>query len=203
MKHQKLPISFYRSDDVVQIARDLLGKYLVTNINGQGITSGMIVETEAYAGAIDKASHAYGNRKTNRTKTMYEEGGVAYVYLIYGFYDLFNVVTSQYETPHAILIRAIEPAEGIDIMLKRRQLEKPERKLTAGPGVLCKALGISRAENGISLIDDTVWIEDRNISFPDYQIIESPRVGVNYAEEDALLPYRFRVKDSKWTSKAK
>ena len=202
MNHQKLPLSFYQSDNVVQIAKNLLSKYLVTNINDEGITSGMIVETEAYAGAIDKASHAYGNRKTERTKVMYNEGGVAYIYFIYGFHYLFNVITNQGEIPHAVLIRAIEPAEGIDLMLKRRKMEKPERRLTAGPGVLSKALGITTEQNGISLLDDTIWIEDRGIYIREENIIQSPRVNVNYAGEDALLPYRFRVKDSTWTSKA-
>ena len=187
---------------MVQIAKNLLSKYLVTNINDEGITSGMIVETEAYAGAIDKASHAYGNRKTERTKVMYNEGGVAYIYFIYGFHYLFNVITNQGEIPHAVLIRAIEPAEGIDLMLKRRKMEKPERRLTAGPGVLSKALGITTEQNGISLLDDTIWIEDRGIYIREENIIQSPRVNVNYAGEDALLPYRFRVKDSTWTSKA-
>jgi DNA-3-methyladenine glycosylase len=200
---KKLPLSFYQKDDVVQIAKDLLGKYLVTNINYEGITSGMIVETEAYAGAIDKASHAFGNKMTNRTKVMYEECGVSYVYMIYGFHFLFNVITNQGHIPHAVLIRAIEPAEGVDKMLERRKLSTIERKLTGGPGLLCKALGITKEQNGISLLEDIVWIEEQGIYIPEEQIIASPRVGVAYAEDDALLPYRFRVKDSKWTSPAK
>jgi DNA-3-methyladenine glycosylase len=201
--NKKLPLSFYQQDDVVLIAKELLGKYLLTNINDEGITGGMIVETEAYAGAIDKASHAFGNRKTNRTRVMYEEGGVAYVYFIYGFYYLFNVITNQAHVPHAILIRAIEPTDGVELMIKRRKMDKPERKLTAGPGVLCQALGITKAQNGLSLLEDTVWIEDRGIYVPDNNIIESPRVNVSYAGEDAGLPYRFRIKDNRWTSPAK
>jgi DNA-3-methyladenine glycosylase len=200
---RKLPLSFYHSDDVVQVARDLLGKYLLTNINDEGTTGGMIVETEAYAGAIDKASHAYGNRKTDRTKIMYEEGGVSYIYLIYGFHYLFNVITNQAHIPHAVLIRAIEPTDGMDIMLKRRKMDKPERKLTAGPGVLCQALGITKAQNGISLLEDTIWIEDRGVYIPEENIIQSPRVNVAYAAEDSDKPYRFRIKDNPWTSPAK
>jgi len=185
----------------VQIARELLGKFLITNINDEGITGGMIVETEAYLGAIDKASHAYGNRKTPRTSIMYDEGGIAYIYFIYGFHYLFNVITNYSQVPHAVLIRAIEPVEGTDLMLKRRGMDKPERKLTAGPGILCKALGITKEQNGISLLEDTIWIEDRGAYVPDEDIVAGPRVNVSYAAEDALLPYRFRVKDNKWTSK--
>ena len=199
----KLPLSFYKQDDVLQIAQDLLGKYLMTNINDEGVTGGIIVETEAYMGAIDKASHAFGNRKTERTRIMFAEGGIAYVYMIYGFHYLFNVVTNEGEVPHAVLVRAIEPTDGIDLMLKRRNLETVEKKLTAGPGVLSKALGITKAENGLSLLDDTIWIEDRGQRVRKNDIIAGPRVGVAYAAEDALLPYRYSIRDNKWVSKAK
>ena len=199
--YSRLPLTFYKQEDVVQIAKDLLGKFLMTNIHDEGITGGMIVETEAYAGSIDKASHAYGNRKTNRTQIMFGEGGVAYVYFIYGFHYLFNVVTNYVQTPHAVLIRAIEPVEGIDLMLKRRNMASPERKLTAGPGVLCKALGITKEQNGVSLLEDIIWIEDRKIHIPKKNIVAGPRVNVSYAGDDALLPYRFMIKENKWTSK--
>lgn len=199
----KLPLSYYLQEDVVALSKDLLGKFLFTNINDQGVTGGMIVETEAYAGAIDKASHAHGNKKTNRTKVMYEEGGVAYVYLIYGMYNLFNIITNSGGIPHAILIRAIEPMVGIDIMLRRRKMESLKRNLTAGPGTLTRALGITREQNGISLLEDTIWLEDRGVHIKEKDIIASPRVGVAYAEEHAELPWRFRIKDSKWTSPAK
>jgi len=199
--HRKLPLAFYQQEDVVQIAKDLLGKFLMTNIHEEGITGGIIVETEAYAGSIDKASHAYGNRKTGRTQVMYGGGGVAYIYFIYGFHYLFNVVTNHAETPHAVLVRAIEPTEGIDLMLKRRNMATPERKLTAGPGVLCKALGITKEQNGISLLEDTIWIEDRKIRIPKKDIVAGPRVNVSYAAEDAALPYRFMIKGNKWLSK--
>jgi len=199
--HSRLPLSFYKQEDVVQIARDLLGKFLMTNIGDEGVTGGMIVETEAYAGALDKASHAYGNRKTPRTQIMYEEGGVAYVYFIYGFHHLFNVITNHAHIPQAVLIRAIEPIEGIDLMLKRRGMQFVERKLTAGPGVLCKALGITKEQNGLSLMEDIVWIEDRNVRVSNKNIIAGPRVNVSYAGDDALLPYRFMIKGNNWVSK--
>jgi DNA-3-methyladenine glycosylase len=199
----KIPLSYYLQEDVVAISKDLLGKFLFTNIHDEGITGGMIVETEAYAGAIDKASHAHGNRMTNRTKVMYEEGGVAYVYFIYGMYNLFNIITNSGGIPHAILIRAIEPTEGIDIMLKRRKMDTLKRNLTAGPGTLTQALGITREQNGLSLLEDTIWLEDRGVHLKEKNIIASPRVGVAYAEEHAELPWRFRIKDNKWTSPAK
>lgn len=199
----KLPPEFYLQDDVVLLSRQLLGKYLITDLNDEGITGGMIVETEAYAGITDRGSHAYNNRLTARTKTMYEEGGVAYIYLIYGFYYLFNVVTNGLNIPHAVLIRAIAPSDGIDIMLKRRKLVELNRKLTAGPGVLTQALGITKEHNGEDLTGNKIWIEDRGIIIPDAQIIASPRVNIAYAGEDALLPWRFRIKGNMWTSPAK
>lgn len=199
----KLPLSYYLQEDVVALSKDLLGKFLFTNIDGNGLTGGMIVETEAYAGAIDKASHAHGNKKTNRTRVMYEEGGVAYVYLIYGMYNLFNIITNSGGIPHAILVRAIEPTEGIDVMLRRRKMSGLKTNLTAGPGTLAQALGITREQNGVSLLEDTIWLEDRGIHIKDKDIIASPRVGVAYADEHAFLPWRFRIKGNKWTSPAK
>jgi DNA-3-methyladenine glycosylase len=204
----KIPLSWYRHHDVVSLSRDLLGKYLFTNLpfgkkGERKLTGGIIVETEAYAGAIDKASHAHGNRRTKRTEVMFSHGGVAYIYLIYGFHNMFNIITNEEGTPHAILIRAIEPTDGIDIMLRRRNMSAPERKLTGGPGVLCEALGITRELNGEPLDGDKVWLEDRGLSYVKKDIIASPRVGIAYAEEDAHHPWRFRVKDSSWTSPAK
>ncbi len=203
MSISKLPLTFYLQDDVVDISRKLLGKFLVTNLHGEGITSGMIVETEAYAGTVDKASHAFNNRLTPRTKTMYQQGGIGYVYLIYGFYNLFNVVTNNEGTPHAILVRAIEPAEGIDVMLERRKLEKASPRISAGPGLLTQALGINREQNGIDLTQEEVWIEDRGVKIPKKNIIAGPRVNVAYADDHALLPWRFSIRDNKWVSKAK
>ena len=200
----RLTTSFYTRTDVVQISKDLLGKVLVTNINHQ-ITSGIIVETEAYKAPEDKASHAYNNRLTERTKVMFEEGGIAYVYLCYGIHHMFNVVTGEQGMPHAILIRAIEPLDNIPLMLERRNRPKVNRQLTGGPGVLGKALGITTSLTGTSLINSNslIWLEDRGISFSDSEIIASPRVGIDYAEECVDWNWRFRVKGSKWTSPAK
>ncbi len=193
---------FYTRKDVVKIAKQLLGKFLVTNFDGI-YTAGMIVETEAYAGAADKASHAFGNRRTNRTETMYAEGGTAYVYLCYGIHHLFNVVTNVKDTPHAILIRGIEPADGITDMLLRRGKDKVQPSLTAGPGAMSVALGIKTSHTGLSLLGDEIWIEDRGIKLTTKDIVSGSRVGVAYAQEDALLPYRFSIKGNPFVSKGK
>lgn len=197
-----LPESFYARTDVVKIARELLGKVLVTSFNGE-LTSGMIVETEAYAGETDKASHAFGGRRTRRTEVMYAHGGTAYVYLCYGIHHLFNVVTNARDTPHAILIRAVEPLEGIDIMLERRGKEKLQPSLTAGPGAMSVALGIETRHTGVSLQGAEIYIEDRGIKVPAKNIIAGTRVGVAYALDDALRPYRFSIKDNPYVSKGK
>jgi len=196
----KIPHSFYLGSDVVAISKSLIGKYLFTCIDGI-LTGGFIVETEAYNGIIDRASHAFGNRLTPRTQTMYKEGGRAYIYLCYGIHEMLNVVTSVGGQPHAILIRAIEPTVGIDIIQARRNMEKLKPNITAGPGSVAKALGIDRKLNGISLQSDTLWIEDKGLTFKDDQIAAVPRVGVAYAGEDALLPYRFYVKGNTFVSK--
>lgn len=183
----KLPRSFYASTDVVDVSRKLLGKVLVTRFDGI-VTSGVITETEAYVGAVDKASHAYGGKITPRNKIMYGEPGHAYVYLCYGIHHLFNVVTNKPGTAHAVLVRAIHPLEGQDIMLERRGSKK---LTTGGPGTLTQALGIRTAHNGTDLLGDLIYIEDRGIKVPKKAIIAGPRIGVDFAEEDALLPYRF------------
>ncbi len=196
----KLPVSFYRRTDVVAISRELLGKYLFTCINGE-LTGGYIVETEAYNGIIDKASHSFGNRLTPRTKTMYLQGGIAYVYLCYGIHEMFNIVTSVEGQPHAILIRAIQPTDGIEIMLARRNMGVLKPNITSGPGSVAQALDISRNINAITLQSDTLWIEDRGLVIPGENIAAVPRVGVAYAGEDALLPYRFYIKGNIYVSK--
>ena len=201
MKSRILPKSFYQNEDVLQIAQDLIGKFLVTKLNNQ-MTSGMIVETEAYHGVEDKASHAYKNRRTNRTKTMYFNGGIAYVYLCYGLHHLFNVVTAEQDVPHAVLIRAVEPVDGIPIMLKRRKITKIGSRLTAGPGMLCQALGITKELDGLTLTKPPIWIEDRGVLVRKKDIIASPRVGVDYAEDHRHHPWRFRLKNNAWTSPA-
>ncbi len=196
----KLPRSYYLGSDVVSISKSLLGKYLFTCIDGL-LTGGYIVETESYNGVVDRASHAFGNRKTPRTQIMFEEGGIAYIYLCYGIHEMLNVVTSVEGQPHAILIRAIEPTTGIDIMLARRNMQAIKPNITAGPGSVAKALGINRKINGISLQSDTLWIEDKGLSFTDEQVAAVPRIGVAYAGEDALLPYRFYLKNNIYVSK--
>jgi DNA-3-methyladenine glycosylase len=196
----KLLQGFYERNDVVTISRELLGKYLFTNIDG-AVTGGYIVETEAYNGIIDRAAHSFGNRLTPRTKTMYMHGGIAYVYLCYGIHEMFNVVTSVEGQPHAILIRAIQPTDGVDIMQFRRKMKEVKPTITMGPGSVAQALGISRKINAISLQSDTLWIEDRGMIIPSESIAAVPRVGVAYAKEDALLPYRFYVKGNPYVSK--
>ena len=196
---QMLPLSFYQQDDVLAISRQLLGKYLFTFFDHQ-LTGGMIVETEAYRAPEDRASHAYGMRRTKRNATMYEAGGVCYMYLCYGLHTLFNVVTNQHGIPHAILIRALEPVNGIDVMLKRRNKTKVDRTLTGGPGSLSQALGLSVKHKGLSLMGPEIWIEDRGIKVPETEILSSPRIGIDYAGEDAFLPWRFRIKNNQWTS---
>ncbi|SNR45747.1 DNA-3-methyladenine glycosylase [Hymenobacter mucosus] len=198
----KIPIEFYRRPDPVQIARDLLGKYLFTRIDGV-LTGGRIVETEAYAHINDQACHSHLGRYTSRTQVMYEPGGVAYAYLIYGRYTLFNIITNEASKADAVLIRGLEPTEGIPEMLLRRGVASVQRNLTGGPGLLTQALGITTALYGTSLTSDVVWLEDRGAPVPDTEIRASPRVGIDYAGTDAALPWRFRIIGSPWTSPAK
>jgi len=188
----KLKKVYYLEPNVVKLAKDLLGKVLVTR-EGKTITSGIITETEAYNGVVDKASHAYGNRRTDRTEIMFREGGTSYVYLCYGIHYLFNVVTNVKDHPHAVLIRAIQPLEGKEIILRRRGIAKPDKKLCIGPGKVSQALGITIKHNGLDLTGDKIWIEDTGIKIKPKDILVGPRIGVDYAGEDAKLPYRFRV----------
>jgi DNA-3-methyladenine glycosylase len=183
---------FYVREDVVQISRELLGKVLCTKLNGQ-VTKAIITETEAYAGETDKASHAYGGRRTLRTEPLYAQGGTAYVYLCYGIHHLFNVVTNTTGTPHAVLIRAGSAFEGSELMHKRRNKRDGDKSLLAGPGSLSKALGITTDLTGTDLTGDQIWIEDHEISVADDEIAIGPRIGIDYAEEDVTRPYRFIV----------
>ncbi|TKC09344.1 DNA-3-methyladenine glycosylase [Pedobacter frigoris] len=196
----KLPLSFYQNIEVNQLAVQLLGKRLYTCVNGV-LTGGIIVETEAYKGVEDKASHAYGGRFTDRTRVMYEQGGLSYVYLCYGIHHLFNVVTAPQGIPHAVLIRGLEPVEGLDVMQERRNMPVLKPNLTAGPGALAKAMGIDRGLNAKDLGGDEIWIEDKGLSFNDDEIVSSPRVGVDYAGDHALLPWRYYVKGNRFVSK--
>ncbi|WP_316812006.1 DNA-3-methyladenine glycosylase [Pedobacter heparinus] len=196
----KLPFSFYQNEDVNALAVQLLGKQLFTLIDGQ-LTAGTIVETEAYKGVIDKASHAYGGRFTPRTRVMYSPGGLSYVYLCYGIHHLFNVVTAPKGTPHAVLIRGIEPITGIEIMLQRRNMPVLKPNLTAGPGALAKAMGIDKLLNEKDLLGDEIWIEDHGLRFNNEAIAAVPRVGVDYAADHALLPWRYYIKGNRYVSK--
>lgn len=198
MKQAKiLSQSFFLRPDVVALARELLGKVLVTNFDGM-LTSGVITETEAYAGVSDKASHAFGGRKTNRTRVMYMEGGVAYVYLCYGIHSLFNVVTNRVGIPHAVLIRAIRPLEGLEYMLKRSRKKKVDKGFGVGPGKVSKIMGIHYADTAEPLVVNQskplkIWIEDRAIIVHETEIHNTSRIGVAYAGDDAALKYRFLI----------
>jgi len=184
---------FYQRDDVTRIARELLGAVLHTRIRG-ALTALTITETEAYAGTTDRASHAWGGRRTRRTETMYAAGGIAYVYLCYGIHHLFNVVTGPRDVPHAVLVRAGTPAAGTATMLRRRGRPRADARLAAGPGTLSQALGIRTSMSGTSLAGPRIWIEAGEPLDP-ARIVTGPRVGIDYAGEDAALPYRFRLRD--------
>lgn len=190
---------FYTRSDVVQIAQELLGAVLCTKIDDK-ITSGIIVETEAYCGAIDKASHAYPSKLTKRNKVMFEEGGKAYVYLIYGIHYLFNIVTNESKNADAVLIRAIEPLSGLETMIERRGKISPSR-ISSGPGTLSKALGIDLSVYGEDLTGKKVWLEYGKQDLKGIEIVKTKRIGVDYAGEDANLPWRFYIKDNSWISK--
>jgi DNA-3-methyladenine glycosylase len=196
---KKLDYSFYNRPDPTQIAKELLGKILVTQFD-QVITSGRIVETEAYAGISDRASHAYGGRRTNRTEVMYRNGGAAYVYLCYGIHSLFNVITNKLDEPHAILIRALEPIEGIGIMLQRTGKQKLDYSLTRGPGNVSKALGLDTRHSGISLFNNEIFIADDGFKLKRGSILATERIGVDYAGKDAKLLYRFIIKSNPYLS---
>lgn len=194
----KLNEDFYQRTDVVRIARELLGKVLYTRVDGV-ITAGVIVETEAYSWK-ERGCHAYGARKTDRNAIMFEKGGFAYVYLCYGIHYLFNVVTNRENIPEAVLIRAVQPLAGRDEMRLRRSFLKNDLHLTSGPGKLTKALGIGRSFNGKFLLDDEIWIEDSGTKVAAQNIEASERIGIDYAGDDARLPWRFSIAGNKWVS---
>jgi DNA-3-methyladenine glycosylase len=189
---RRLDTRFYQREDVVTIARELLGKVLLSAIGGRR-TAALIVETEAYAGVTDRASHAWGDRRTARTEPMYAPGGLAYVYLCYGIHHLFNVVTGPAGVPHAVLVRAGLPVAGLKTMLARRGRTAADRALMGGPGTLAQALGIRRESSGIPLTGPELWLEDRGVAVADEHIVVGPRVGIDYAGTDAARPYRFRI----------
>jgi DNA-3-methyladenine glycosylase len=196
---KKIPSSFYLNEDVVELAKALLGKLVVTRFDNR-TTVGRIVETEAYNGVIDKASHAFGGRRTTRTEVMYSRGGVAYVYFCYGMHHLFNIVTGKADVPHAVLIRAVEPVEGIDTMLQRRGKRQADFSLTRGPGSVAQAMGIHTRQTGLSLQSAELYLADDGLLYQPKEVIATPRIGVAYAAEDALLPYRFLVKGNAYVS---
>lgn len=196
---KKVPLSFYSRKDVVKIAKELLGKIIVTNIGGL-ITSGKIVETEAYVGIIDKASHSFRGRRTARNEHMYSPPGTAYVYICYGLHQMFNITTNDKEIPDAVLIRAVEPLEGIDIMLQRTGKKILDKTLTRGPGNVGKALGIFKHHSGSYLLDEEIYLLDDRNKISKKKIGISKRIGVESAGADGLLPYRFYVKGNKYVS---
>ena len=200
MSASRLNLEFFTRTNTLRVARELLGKLLVVPADDGQRVSGMIVETEAYLGEIDKAAHTYGGRRTARNEITYAEGGHVYVFFVYGMYYQLNVVTGVVDHPHVVLIRAVEPVEGIEIMRKRRGPTK-DTNLTSGPGKLCIAFGITRELNGENLLGNRIWIE-RHRDFKKY-VMEGPRVGIDYAEEFVDMPWRFWVKDNPYVSKTK
>ena len=199
LKNRKLPREFYTRSNVLTVARELLGKLLVVpDQNGQRV-SGKIVECEAYRGPHDRAAHSYGGRRTKRTETMYRIGGTVYVFFVYGMYYQFNVVTNVVDRPHAILIRALEPVEGLPVMRERRH-GQPDHNLTNGPGKLCLALGIDRSLDSEDLLGNKVLLEDA-ATIPRSRIATGPRIGIDYAEEWVEKPWRFWIRDNPFVSR--
>jgi DNA-3-methyladenine glycosylase len=194
-------LGFFQESDVLFIARSLIGMYFKTFI-GSVETCVRITEVEAYAGVNDRGSHVYGGKRTPRTEVFYKHGGVAYVYLCYGIHNMFNVITGPQNDPKAILIRAGEPISGVEKMLERRGMERPEKRLTTGPGSLAKAMGIQANHNGLPLNGEVFGIYHSEEIVP-MEIHATPRIGIDYAGEDALLPYRFIDANSKWISGSK
>ena len=197
----RLERDFYMRADTLRVARELLGKRLVVPSEAGERVSARIVETEAYLGVEDKAAHSYGGRRTRRTETMYAAGGTAYVFFVYGMHHQFNVVTGHEGLPHAVLVRAVEPEEGIELMTERRPVSK-ERELTNGPGKLCRALGLDLTFDGEDLTTSgRVWLEETGVRFESDEVASGPRIGVAYAGEDALRPWRFWVKGNQYVSR--
>lgn len=198
-RKKKLPLSFYNRTDVVQIAKEMLGKIVVTHINGR-FTSGRIVETEAYVAVTDKASHSFGGRRTSRNEHMYSPAGTAYIYVCYGVHQMLNVVTNEENIPDAVLIRGVEPIEGVDVMLERTGKPIFDHTLSRGPGNVGKALGIFKHHSGLHLTDHDIYLVDDGYVFDENEIGISKRIGVESAGKDALLPYRFYVKGNPFVS---
>jgi len=198
---EKLSESFYRRENTLQIGKELLGKLLVVPTASGKRVSGMIVETEGYLGTDDKAAHGYGGRRTDRNEITYAPGGNVYVFFVYGMYFQLNIVTGEADSPHVILIRAVEPVEGIEIMRERRGA-MTDTNLTSGPGKLCIAFAIDRGLNGQHLLGDKIWIED-HMPIADEDVESGPRIGIDYAEEFVEMPWRFWVRGNQFVSKGK
>ena len=196
---EKLPREFYLSTNTARIARRFLGKLLVVPGESGRRVSGMIVEAEAYLGVDDRAAHSHGGRRTARNEVMYAGGGHVYVFFIYGMYYQLNMVTGPADHPHAILIRAVEPVEGIEIMRDRRGAMK-DTNLTSGPGKLAIAFGVTRELNGADLTGDRIWLEEFR-KFPKKEIEAGRRIGIDYAGIDAELPLRFWLKGNAFVSR--
>jgi DNA-3-methyladenine glycosylase len=199
---RKLPRDFYTRPDVLTVARELLGTILVVPTRRGGRAAGIIVETEAYRGPQDRASHAWGGRRTRRTETMYGPGGTAYVYFVYGMYHQFNVVTNVPDVPHAVLIRALEPVEGLALM-RRRRPGRPDGRLTSGPGTLCRALGIDRSFDRADLLGERVWLEEGPTPLAPSAVARGPRVGIDYSGAWAARPWRFWIRGNPFVSRAR
>ncbi len=195
-----LPLEFYRREDTLQIAKELLGRELIVRGFDDFVTGGIITEVEAYLGGQDKGCHAYGYKKTARNQVMFQAGGVAYVYFCYGMYDMFNIVTHKEGEPHAILIRSVKPTQGKKIILRRRKQSRISPMTSAGPGRLTMALAINRSHNGKSLISEDLYVLEKP-AMKDFEIVATPRIGIAYAEEDAMKPYRFYIKNEPFVSK--
>ena len=196
---KKLPVEFYDRDNVVQIARDLLGKIIITKFDGH-ITSGKIVETEAYKSHADRASHAYNGKRTVRNEYMYAAPGISYVYICYGMHHLFNIVSNAKNIPDAVLIRAVEPLAGTNIMLERTGKLKLDSSLTKGPGNAAKALGIFKNHSGINLLKDEIYIADDGFIIDKSLIGISRRIGIASSGDAVLKPYRFYVRGNRFVS---
>ncbi len=197
---RRLERSFYLNTNAVEIARNLLGKVIYSSVD-KIITGGVIVETEAYKGPEDVGSHSYNGKRTVRNEMMYAEGGLVYMYICYGIHNMLNIVTGPEGSSHAVLIRALEPVTGIDVMRQRRSVFDNDKRLCKGPGALCKAMGLSKKHNGVSLAGDTVWIEDRGTVLTDDEIIASPRVGLNITGPYRDIPWRFYIKRNPYISR--
>ncbi len=188
----RLPRSFF-SRDAVTVARELLGQRLVRVLEGQRL-AGLIVETEAYLGVADRAAHSFGGRRTARTETMYADGGTAYVYLNYGIHHLFNIVVETVDVPAAVLIRAVEPVEGIERMQTRRPAARAVTNLCSGPGKLGAAFAIDLSHDRLDLVTSSELFLERQPPPPAVRILRSPRIGVGYAGPWASKPLRFFIK---------